>query len=296
MRGGQDADSVWRVEKQSQVPGFSPIASTGDARWDGMAVEVFSFDQPTSTPATCFTNLCVSMLRAGRASLWTEHRRNPRTLGPGAIAILPAEMVLGGGNPEPSGWTSIHLKPSLLAAAAQDLVNPDRIEIVSEVVFREPQIERLGLALEGEVRAGFTSGRLFGESVGTAVAAHLLAHYAVKPGVAREYHGGMPPHRLRRTIEYIDANLGCDIGLAELAAVAEMSQWHFCRMFKRSTGMSPHQYLMRARIAAAKLVLAKPEPRLAEIAKELGFADQSHFTAVFRRFTGMTPKRYLSSR
>jgi len=72
-----------------------------------------------------------------------------------------------------------------------------------------------------------------------------------------------------------------------------MSLWHFSRMFKQSTGLSPHQYLIRERIEAAKRLLVKPETSLEKIATELGFSDQSHLITVFRRFTGLTPKQYV---
>jgi AraC family transcriptional regulator len=296
---GQDAqnpDRVWRVERQSQIPGFdAPVASSDGAGWEGVEVEAFSLARPTPDLSICFTNLTVGMLRAGSTNLWIEHPRNSRRLEPGSIIMLPAATVLGGSNPQPLAWTAIHLKPSLLATAAHDPVNLDRVDIIPDVVFREPQIERLLLALEAEARSGFVSGRLFGEALGLALAVHLLGHYAGGAGTPRQYRGGMTRYQLRRTIDYIRANLGHDLGVAELAAQAEMSHWHFCRMFKRTTGLSPHQFLMRERIEAAKMSLAKPDVHLALIARDLGFADQSHFTMVFRRFTGMTPRRYLRS-
>ncbi len=87
----------------------------------------------------------------------------------------------------------------------------------------------------------------------------------------------------------MQSNLGADLPLAELAANVQMSLWHFCRMFKQSTGPSPHRYLMRERIEAAKRLLAKPHRNLENIATELGFSDQSHLITMFRRFTGLTP-------
>ena len=189
----------------------------------------------------------------------------------------------------------IYLKPSTIAHAVDDLVNPDAIEIVPQIGIFDPQVSQIALVLESELQSGFKSGRLFGESLGTALAAHLLARYAVRPMRLQDYRGGMPKYLLRRTIDYMQSNLGADLPLAELAENVQMSLWHFCRMFKQATGLSPHQYLMRERIEAAKRLLVKPQASQEKIATELGFSDQSHLVTVFRRFTGFTPKQYIKT-
>ena len=101
---------------------------------------------------------------------------------------------------------------------------------------------------------------------------------------------------LRRTIDHMQSNLGMDLRLSELAENVQMSPWHFCRMFKQSTGVPPHQYLMRERIEAAKRMLVKSRSNLDAIAATLGFADQSHLIAVFRRLTGLTPRQFINRR
>jgi AraC family transcriptional regulator len=84
------------------------------------------------------------------------------------------------------------------------------------------------------------------------------------------------------------------LSLPELAANVELSQFHFCRMFKKSTNLTPHQYVLQLRIERARDLLTGRLP-LAEIAAQLGFADQSHFGAVFKRFLGITPSEFLRS-
>jgi AraC family transcriptional regulator len=75
-----------------------------------------------------------------------------------------------------------------------------------------------------------------------------------------------------------------------LAAVAQMSLYHFSRLFKQSTGLSPHNYLLRQRIERAKELLAGLWRRIAEVSYELGFPHQRHFATVFRTPVGMTPR------
>jgi len=97
-----------------------------------------------------------------------------------------------------------------------------------------------------------------------------------------------------RTEDFIEAHLGEDFGLAELAANVGMSRYHFCRLFKQSTNLSPHQFVIRRRVERAQQLLKDHRLTMAEIATNLGFSDQSHFARVFRRLVGTTPKRYAS--
>ena len=151
------------------------------------------------------------------------------------------------------------------------------------------------LAAEAEVWSGLSSGRIFLESLGTALAAHLLTHHATKRVVIKERGNSMPRHLMGRAIEFIQENLGQNLSLAEISALVEMSPYHFCRLFKRGTGFSPHQYVREERIRRARILLAEHRLSLVEIANELGFSDQSHFTRTFRAVAGVTPSRYAAS-
>jgi AraC-like DNA-binding protein len=104
--------------------------------------------------------------------------------------------------------------------------------------------------------------------------------------------GSLPSCRLRRVTEYIQQNLDKDLTLGELAAVVYMSPYHFARLFKGSTGVPPHRFVVRQRIARASAFLATQELSIAQISRLVGFRTPSHFTTVFRRVTGITPRGY----
>ena len=104
--------------------------------------------------------------------------------------------------------------------------------------------------------------------------------------------GGMAFGSLRRTREHIERELAHKISLRELAGIAGLSAGHFCRAFKQSVGMSPHRYLLQRRIAAAADLIRTTDRSLAEVALNVGFADQSHFTRVFARESGETPSAF----
>jgi AraC family transcriptional regulator len=93
-------------------------------------------------------------------------------------------------------------------------------------------------------------------------------------------------------MEYMQANLAEATRLEELANLADVSQFHFCRSFKQSTGLPPHRYMLQLRIEEAKRLLKKSRMAISEVANRLGFSDQSHFTMVFRKLVGTTPARW----
>ncbi len=107
--------------------------------------------------------------------------------------------------------------------------------------------------------------------------------------------GELPAYRLRRVAQYIQEHGRRELRLAELSAVVHMSPYHFARLFKRSTGVSPHRFLVRHRIDEARTLLAARKGSIAEIARAVGFRTPSHFTTTFRRLTGMAPSAYRSS-
>ncbi len=107
-----------------------------------------------------------------------------------------------------------------------------------------------------------------------------------------EVVGGLPPRRLQRVFAHVRENIGQELAVAELARVVGMSQYYFSKLFKLSTGTTPHQYVMRQRVERAQEILREGATPLAEVATHVGFETQSHFTSVFRRLCGATPKHY----
>jgi len=98
-------------------------------------------------------------------------------------------------------------------------------------------------------------------------------------------------HELR-VAEYIEANLGKDIGLQDMAELAGLSRFHFLRAFKKTTDETPYQYLLRRRILRARTLLRESKMTVAKIASAVGFKDSTRFIRTFRRICGMTPGMY----
>ncbi len=111
-----------------------------------------------------------------------------------------------------------------------------------------------------------------------------------------EVVGGLPPRRLQRVLEYVKENIDKELSVAEMAQVVGMSQYYFSKLFKMSTGTTPHQYVMRQRVERAQELLRDGNTALVEVATQVGFETQSHFTSVFRRLVGITPKKFREMR
>jgi AraC family transcriptional regulator len=101
---------------------------------------------------------------------------------------------------------------------------------------------------------------------------------------------------MRRVTEYFNAHLAEAVQLRTLADLAKLSRSYFCRAFKVSTGLAPHQWQLQVRIAKAKELLLEGKISLAEIAFATGFADQAHFTRTFSRAIGCSPGAWQRSR
>jgi AraC family transcriptional regulator len=103
---------------------------------------------------------------------------------------------------------------------------------------------------------------------------------------------GLPGTQLRRVTEFIEGNLGRALPLAELSAEAHLSQYHFARLFKESTGIPPHRFVVRRRIERACALLIEGHLSIDAIARAVGFRTRSHFSMVFHRHTGSPPTVY----
>jgi AraC family transcriptional regulator len=110
-----------------------------------------------------------------------------------------------------------------------------------------------------------------------------------------EAAGGLPGTRLRRVTEYIDEHVTRALPVRELGAVVHMSRYHFSRLFKRSTGLSPHRFVVRRRVERACALLATGELPIAAVARTVGFRTATHFATVFRRVTGSPPTVYRTA-
>ena len=120
---------------------------------------------------------------------------------------------------------------------------------------------------------------------------HAYRHYTREAPSLPEVRGGLAPVVVRRVQEYLLSHLADSVTLSDLAREAGLSEYHFARMFRQSTGLAPHQYVMQRRMEKAKALVQNTATPLTDIALACGFNSASHFSNRFRSATGMTPSQ-----
>jgi AraC family transcriptional regulator len=130
------------------------------------------------------------------------------------------------------------------------------------------------------------------ESLDNALTASSIGCRSLQQHVPGLYRGGLPGRRLKRVTDYIATNLAQDLSLARLAGVAGMSPHYFAELFKQSTGIPPHRYVLLQRIEWAKRQLRDPGFSVIDAALDAGFNNPSHFARMFRKFVGTSPSNF----
>ena len=156
----------------------------------------------------------------------------------------------------------------------------------------DERVSGLAATLNAERIAGFPNRRLFLDSIEQALAIALVHSYSVRDRAVRTYLGGLGPARLRRVKEFIHTKMEDDLTLSDMAQSVGLSASHFSEMFRKSTGETPHKFVLRCRTERAKEILRKAELRVLDVAVACGFKTQQHFARVFRQLCGASPSEY----
>ncbi|MGC2236959.1 MAG: AraC family transcriptional regulator [Pyrinomonadaceae bacterium] len=212
--------------------------------------------------------------------------------GAGNLCITPSGQSMGAFWNKTLENLGFLLEPDFVAQTAAENRFSSNFEFTEVYKTEDALIQQIGLTLLEEAKSETPAGRLYADSLIQTLTLHLLKNYTTANAASENIHGGLSGYKLRRVKEFIDANLEEDLSLAEIAAVADLSQYHFARAFRKSTGLTPQQYVMRQRIERAKELLAKDDLPIVEISLRTGFKNQSHFTTLFHKFTKLTPKMW----
>lgn len=179
------------------------------------------------------------------------------------------------------------------------VISPDvlgeehQMQTVDRFLFRDAKLKALCRQLCREIILRDRADRFQIEMLAIELAEVLFSDHSSAPAHARGIPvGGLTRNNAKRVLEYAEANLGRGLTLRELAEVAQLSTHHFVRMFKKTLGVTPHQYLLDRRVERAKDLFRSKRASLAEVALSSGFGSQSHFTSAFHRAVGATPAEF----
>ncbi len=214
----------------------------------------------------------------------------------GSFWICPAEM---------SGlwaWNSTDrslmfaIEPLLLRRTAAEVgeLNANNVELLGTVGAYDPQMNAIAQLFQTELDTPGIRGQFYAESLMQVFVVHLLRRYCAFEPKMQPNCGGLTTHRLQQVLDYIHSYLDRPLQLAELAEVAGISQYYFCRSFKQLMGVAPYQYALQQRMEKAKDLLRQRKFTIAEIAVQVGCSDQSRFTKQFKKHIGVTPRMFLN--
>lgn len=281
------------------VPQPAVLRSLG---WHGMHLElhqqpIFATDEHHHTMHVLACGLIGSSSRNAPGMRSLDGQRSQERRGAGDIAMIPAGMTHSCSWDTPAQFMVLALEPTLLQQVGQDWVNPDQIELRPQFMSESDLfIQGILSTLKAEAEVEGMGSHLLVDSLKTALAVHLLRNYCVTRPKRSSDSTGLSQATLTLVKDYINHHLYQDLKLNEIAAIAQISPYHFLRLFKRSMGITPHQYILQCRLNQAKYLLQHSELSIIEIATRTGFCDQSHLTRYLKRMLGTTPKQLLQSR
>jgi AraC family transcriptional regulator len=213
---------------------------------------------------------------------------------PGTVNLTPASVPATWQASGPSRAIVLLLPDAFLARVISEHweADPRNVEIIPQFLAHDPVIQGVATRLALEAQSGSQS-EPYVESACEFLAHHMIHSYSTLSARPPKASGGIPARRLKLILDYIEENLAQPIALRQLGELAGTSIRHFERAFRQATGVPPHAYVVRKRVARAQnLLLSEPRLTIDEIAMRAGFSSSSHLSSTFRRQTGYSPTAF----
>jgi AraC family transcriptional regulator len=211
----------------------------------------------------------------------------PVVMKPGTLWIQPANQPFSFDVQTMSRWCGVIVQPAKLKALVG---SESAIEPV--IGLQDDVLTPVMQAICAEVLRGGSSGRKFAEAMTLVIGTQLLRLFGEANTAPK---GGITGRQLRLVADHVDAHIDCEISVAQLAQLVGLSEAHFARAFKQSTGQSPHKFVTERRLERGKRLLADTQETIAQIALDCGFADQAHFARSFSQHYGSSPSALRKS-
>lgn len=289
--------------RQSELTSPMLFLSSEGAGWEDLAVRAYHEPMEIEGWVDPVVPDIVLVLLTSGTMLMEQRRVNGSWK---ALPIRQGDLLLkpGGSVTNELRWRSlssepiqtlhIHLNNDLFSRTAEEMADrdPAHLALFGRLGFQDPLLTQIGLALWRELEQPSAFGKLYAQTAAQMLAVHLLRYYASPTQEIKEPLQGLTPRQISRVTDFILVHLNQVLSLPVLAQQVGFSPYHFARLFRQTTGESPHQFVLRQRIERAQRLLKERDMPLAHIALESGFANQSHLTQVFKRHLGLTPRAY----
>ena len=267
--------------------------SSSSLGWSGYHLEEHHVPHLEVRDVVWLTHAVFLQLRAPvRLEVKQDSQITIAEIQPGEISIIPAATETTACASGPVEFMFLAVEPWFLAEAIGRRENAGEVKLKLEYGKKDSFIEAVCLALQREVANGGEAGRLYSDSLAASLAVHLASRYGNAQSKLKPALPSAAPGVVRQAIEFIQTHDRRDLSLADIAAAVQLSPFHFSRLFKRTVGISPYQFVLRQRIERAKRMILAGQMPVASIAVEVGFYDQSHFIHHFKRLCQMTPKQF----
>jgi AraC family transcriptional regulator len=229
------------------------------------------------------------------ANLFTTHRTDAarnRTAFVRAplVSVVPPALPHSLADKPGSNTLIFSIAEPFFSETARAALGSDELSFVEPHAAADSLIREVADAVDREFPSLDRLTASFLDALAALLTAHVARNYVAAGPAKAVPTGGLAAHKMRCVRKFIAEHLGETIRVEQLADAVHLSPFHFARMFKQSTGQSPHLYIQLQRIERAKELLAGTDSPIIEVAADVGFRTQGHFTGVFHRYTGFTPK------
>ncbi|USX14002.1 AraC family transcriptional regulator [Oxalobacteraceae bacterium OTU3CAMAD1] len=289
------------MSKAIQLPENVATLTTSSRGWNGVNVDLVEYTCTGSVLVRLERNERSTRLGAQLEEVGRDHAEprsaphipNPHAYKPRPMWFVPAEMELWGHAAEPS-----YLKCATISFDGNML--QERLGMpgslgpidVPRLRFSDDRLWTLIRLLADAIHCSDPTAQLYGDSLTAAIASLVFE----RPKEEKGGKSGLSAIQLKDAMNFLEAKLPARVELAALAELAGLSQSHYCRAFKASTGVAPYQWQLQARVERAKDLLLNTNDRLEDVAEATGFADAVHFGRTFRKMMGVTPAAWRMDR
>jgi AraC family transcriptional regulator len=273
---------------------YEPVVSSSSMSWEGFRLEHHRVPEIVANDVYHLNHVVVVMLNApAKVEVRFPGQTHTKEIRPNQVSLIPAHALLSARCSQRHEFAMVSIEPRFLARAAHELGGLDQLELTPTIAADDCLLASLVISLDREATAGCPQGTAYAESLASMMAVHLASKYSTTKPRIRESNAGLTRRQLSQVLDHIHANFAKEVPLTTLASVSGLSAYHFARLFKQSTGLAPHQYLIRVRIERARGLLLHSNESITSIATQVGFCDQSHFSTHFKRIYGVTPRAFI---
>ena len=280
------------------VPLFSarPLLDSRFSPWKGLVVEKHSIGA-VEVPEHVHSTFCLHMQTSGPVEMeWQSDGRQAKE-----ITSAGSMILLAPGTKDAVRWNRssrrliISMDDELIRHASAELEFKQPPTFETRWAFKDTQLQLILAEIEREMEDNWSMGQLYGDMLGMSLSLAVVRKYGHAGISPSDLYGSLPKARLARVFAYMEECSHANLRLADLAEVAGTSVFHFARMFRETTGLPPHKYLLLKRIEKAKILLRASRQNTLEIALATGFTNPSHFAKTFRQIVGASPSEWKAS-